>query len=370
VTESLSAALKIVFRNRQNVFWGFAFPLFFVLAFSFFKGGGELLVRTEILAPESGPAADVANFLETTLSESLAFRVSRIEIADTQAVLESDLRSKVEHGTVDAVVALRDAPGGPLPKVYLSVIYNEGDVRKNGVILSTISSFVDKTNLRAAGIAEGFAQASFSPVSTKKVNFFDFTLAGFIAYGVASISVIGIASAMVGYRKSQIFKRLACTPVKPTRFVLAHVAARLLLSVIQVIVIVAVAKLLGAHVYGNPAWAVALIVFGNVIFLNLGLALSGVIRGGPEVASAAGTAITFPMFILSGSFFSLDNLPWVIRAMAEVLPLTPLVSGTRKILLEGASFVSLGPQILLLGAWVVGSSILAVFGFKKLLGHE
>jgi ABC-2 type transport system permease protein len=366
VTESFSAAIKIVFRNRQNIFWGFAFPLLFVLAFSLFKGGTQVDVKTEIVAPDSGPAAEVAARLQAALEESRPFEVRRAALSDG----EEEFAGRIASDKVDLVVILENRPADDPSPVSLRVLYDEADVLKKEVAFATIASFVDQINLEAAGVKSGFTAATYTPIAARSINFFDFTLAGFIAYGVASISVIGISSAMVGYRDRQILKRLACTPVSPNRFVLAHVAARLLLASIQVIVIVAVARLLGAHIYGNPAWAVALVVLGNVIFLNFGLALAGVIRGGPEAASAAGTAITLPMFILSGSFFSLRGLPGPLRVFAESLPLTPLVGGTRKILLEEPSLSGLVPELLLIGVWIVISLALALASSRKLLTYD
>ncbi len=368
MTESFSAALKIVFRNRQNVFWGFAFPLLFVLAFSLFRGGNQVDVQVEILASDTARAAEVASALEQNFRGLESFSVAGVGTLTPEAL--NDARSRVEQDRLDLVVGVGELPQDASSRVALTAFYDEADVLKKEVSLGALRAFVDKTNLEAAGIADGFVRASFEPIASRTVNFFDFTLAGFIAYGVASISVIGIASAMAGYRQQQILKRLACTPVSPVRFMLAHIGARLVLSAIQVVVIVAVARILGAHVYGNPAWAVALVVAGNLIFLNLGLALAGSIRGGPEVASAAGTAITLPMFILSGSFFSLGGLPLPIRLLAEALPLTPLVQGTRRILLEGASLLDLGPQLAGIAIWILLTAVLATAGSRRLLAPE
>lgn len=366
MTESFGAALKIVFRNRQNIFWGFAFPLLFVFAFSLFKEGTQAHVRAEIFAPQAGPAAEVAARLEGALGASPSFEVRQVDGGTT----EEEMRSRIGDGESDLAVVLEDLPPESPSQVSIRVLYNESEVVEKEVSFATISSFVDEMNLEAAGVVSGFAVATYTPVVARTVNFFDFTLAGFIAYGVASIALIGIATAMVGYRREQILKRLACTPVSPARFVVAHVVARLVLAAIQVVVIVVVAWLLGAHIYGNPAWAVALAVLGSLIFLNLGLALAATIRGRPETASAAGTAITLPMFILSGVFFPLTALPGPVRIFAQALPLTPLVGGTRKILLEGFSLSALTPDLALVGAWLLISAVAALAGSRKLLAYE
>jgi ABC-2 type transport system permease protein len=365
--ESISAALKTVFRNRQNIFWGFAFPMLFVLAFSLFKSATRVDVRAAVLAPPDGPAAEFAKGLEEALVQSPAFTLRH----PTEESAE-DLRHEIELDRLDIAVIVKSEtrPDGS-PRATVEVLYDESEITKKEVAFAFLGSWVDGANLKAAGIeqGQGFAVVDYKPVSSKTVNFFDFTLSGFIAYGVASVSVIGIASALTNYRNNGILRRLAATPVHPSRFLVANVFSRLVQSFFQVIVIIAFAAALGAHIYGNPVWAVVLVVLGNVVFLNIGLALAGIIKGGPEVASAAGTAVTLPMFIISGAFFPVSTLPSAIRALAWALPMTPLVDGTRKILIEGFSLPRLSGDIALLAVWVVVSSAAAIISTRRLLRY-
>ena len=44
--------------------------------------------------------------------------------------------------------------------------------------------------------------------------------------------------------------------------------------------------------------------------------------------------------------------------------MTPLVEGMRKISLQGASLTDLGPQLAMLGAWVVATFLIARSSFR------
>jgi hypothetical protein len=46
------------------------------------------------------------------------------------------------------------------------------------------------------------------------------------------------------------------------------------------------------------------------------------------------------------------------------LPLTPLIGAMRSVMLEGASLVSLGPQILMIVAWAVVTFAMALRWFR------
>lgn len=379
--ESLVAGLKIVFRNRANVFWGFAFPMLFVLAFSFFKTGTRLEIRTAVIAPPTGAAAELASQLEESLADSPSFRLLAgspytPESAE-EAVRNDELDLAILIESVDPTETHggdnpRAATGDATERIGLRVIFDDGEVTKKDVALGFVGSFVDRANLQRAGIVAGneWVSTQHQPVNARTVNFFDFTLAGFIAYGVASVSVIGMSSALASYRSDGILKRLAATPISPIRFVVANVVARFVQSGFQVLVILGFALLLGAHVYGNPVWALIVVGVGNVAFLNIGLVLAGWLRGGPEAASAAGTAITLPMFIMSGAFFPVSALPTPVRLLAWAAPLTPMVEGTRKVLIEGLAIDRVLGNLLLISAWVAVSTIFGVLGVRRLLRIE
>ena len=68
--------------------------------------------------------------------------------------------------------------------------------------------------------------------------------------------------------------------------------------------------------------------------------------------------MTWPMFFLSGIWFSLDGTsPWVV-AISKGLPLTHIVNGMRAILIEGQSLNSLAPEML--GLSVSAAILIAV----------
>jgi ABC-2 type transport system permease protein len=57
--------------------------------------------------------------------------------------------------------------------------------------------------------------------------------------------------------------------------------------------------------------------------------------------------------ILSGAFFSLDGSPRWVQAIADLFPLTHLLSAARSVMLDGASLPDLGGPLLMLLATTV-----------------
>ncbi|HYH28350.1 MAG TPA: ABC transporter permease, partial [Actinomycetota bacterium] len=166
------------------------------------------------------------------------------------------------------------------------------------------------------------------------------------------------------FREQRILRRILATPLAPSRFLGAQVVSRLVLAVLQAALILAVGVyLFGANIYGNVLWLFVLATIANLIFLNIGFAVAGR-AANPDAAQGIGNAVALPMMFLSGVFFPTDTLPQVMQTVVKYLPLTPLIEAMRKVSIDGLSITETGPQLLLLGGWVVVSFVIAARMFR------
>ena len=76
-----------------------------------------------------------------------------------------------------------------------------------------------------------------------------------------------------------------------------------------------------------------------------------------ELAAGVLNALTWPMMMLSGVFFSLESAPHWLQLAAKVLPLTQMLDAARSIMIDGA-----GPAAIVLPA-----AYLALTGFTFLM---
>jgi ABC-2 type transport system permease protein len=168
-----------------------------------------------------------------------------------------------------------------------------------------------------------------------------------------------MAVAISRFREQRILKRILATPLSPVKFLSAQVVARLVLAVVQAAIILAVGVyVFGAKVYGNVLWIFVLATLANLVFLNIGFAVAGR-AANPDAAQGIGNAVALPMMFLSGVFFPTDTLPQVMQAVVAWLPLTPLIEALRAVSIDGLSITATGPQVAMLGGWVVVSFLIA-----------
>ena len=334
------ASMKMLYRNRQALFWSLAFPIIFVVVFGLFNFEQAPEAKVRVVVGEPSP---VARSLVVALRQVDTFKVSERR---SLAASKSDL----EKGDIDVVVF---APRGVGAGVPLEVFYGRGNPLVKDVALASLRQVIDVMNLRLAGVTTLPLPARLEPVSAKRVRYYDFLLPGLVAMGALTASIIGMSVAIAMFREQRIFKRILAMPLSPVKFLVAQVGARLILSVVQAGLILAVGVFaFHAHIYGSVFLIFVLAALGNLIFLILGIAVAGRAPNSNTAASIA-NAVTFPMMFLSGTFFETSFLPSWLQEVVRFLPLTPLIKAMRKIAVDGDSITATGPELLLLVAWTV-----------------
>jgi ABC-2 type transport system permease protein len=356
-----TASVKMLYRDRQSLFWALMFPIIFTVVFGLFDFSQAPEIRIAVASEE-----------RSQLSETLVSGLRDVESFDiTRSTDLPAARRLLTDGEVDVVVSVPStltqvSPGSPpaMAPMSVTVFYNESNFDSNQFALGIVERIVDRMNLRLAGVTAPPLSVEARGVSARSIEYYDFLLPGLVAMGVMNFSITGMAIAVARYREQRILKRILATPLRPFKFLSAQVLARLLLALVQAALIVAVGVFLfGANIYGNVAWIFILATVANLIFLNIGFAVAGRARNA-DSAQGIASAVAIPMMFLSGVFFPTDTLPQVMQTVVKYLPLTPLIEALRKVSLEGLSITDTGPQLILLGAWGVVSFALAAMNFR------
>ncbi|MEJ0105716.1 MAG: ABC transporter permease [Bacteroidota bacterium] len=153
---------------------------------------------------------------------------------------------------------------------------------------------------------------------------------------------------MFSLRNTMVLKRIFAAPINPFSYLLGEMVSRLLFQVICFIVIVAIGHYAFHFTLVNGLLTfmemLLLSVPGLIIFTGIGFFISGIIRNESSIAPVANT-ITVPQILLCGLFFPIDNYPQWLHSFCELLPLTFLVDGLRKIAFEGAHIWQIPYQV-------------------------
>ena len=190
-------------------------------------------------------------------------------------------------------------------------------------------------------------------VREKGSRYIDFFVPGLLGMNIMGSSIWSLAFAIVTQRNKKLLKRLAATPMSRLHYLMSFVLSRLVFLAVELAVLLGFGSLiLGVPIRGSLVTLVAVAFVGAAAFGAIGLLVSSRSRT-VEGVSGLTNFVMLPMWIFSGVFFSSSNFPAVIQPVVQALPLTALVNGLRAIMLQGAGFGGVWPQLAVLMAYLV-----------------
>jgi ABC-2 type transport system permease protein len=180
-----------------------------------------------------------------------------------------------------------------------------------------------------------------------------------LGYGVAATAFSGLAIVLVIRRESGVLKRLRATPLPASVYIASVLLTSLVAFMVEAVVLVALAMLLfDAGFPKSVVSAVLAILLGGSAFAVLGVGVSGLVRRA-EGASAVITALYLPLSFVSGAFFSQENFPDWLKAVADLLPLTYFIDLIGAVMLKGVQLWDRPEDVAVIALWGVFGAFLA-----------
>jgi ABC-2 type transport system permease protein len=179
------------------------------------------------------------------------------------------------------------------------------------------------------------------------------------------IGTIITSIGMVKEKQTGTIEQLAVMPIKPSTVILGKILPYFLLATVDMILVTVLGMLLfDVPFNGN----VAVFAFGAGLFLfvvlGLGVFISTISQ---NVGQAIQTAFFFllPQILLSGFIFPLEAIPWGVRWISYILPLTYFTMVSQGVMLRGAPLDALWFPLLMLAIMAVIVFTGAVLRFRR-----
>jgi len=325
------AQLKMMFRRRVAIFWSFVFPIILLSLLGLLFGRAiDAGTITVIDRSQTAQARQMIAVLDRT--DGVTVKRSSKSVVDEQ--------KRVKDGDSDALLVLTPADSG---QVNATLSYSNASATQAGIIQGVVSGAADRVSLHDTGSPPALQYRAIS-VDSNQLDYLDFLLPGVIAISIMISAVIGLSTVLVNWRKQGILRRLKLTPMPLWEFLVARIAASLVLATLQLVVLI----VFGAAVFGveiSPtAWAaVPIALAGTLCFLAMGFTIGSMVAE-PETADAVTNVITNPMMFLSGTFFPVAAMPDFVQTIAKVLPLYYLANGLRDTIVRDQGFMSVLPE--------------------------
>jgi ABC-2 type transport system permease protein len=194
-----------------------------------------------------------------------------------------------------------------------------------------------------------------------KSRFIDYVVPGVIGLILQLLTVTLMACTIARERESGTLYQLLVTSLKRREIVIGKILPYLVVSIFLVVVIMAVSAWhFGVAFYQPSALAVICLLF-LLCSLGLGLLISAFSRTQTQAIQFS-VFFLLPVFVLSGAFAPVEQLPQAIRYVSELFPLTHFCRAFRLVNMYHASpgFYAVDLIVLLAGALItfIGAAFL------------
>ncbi|MEU8794253.1 ABC transporter permease [Streptomyces sp. NPDC048643] len=201
-------------------------------------------------------------------------------------------------------------------------------------------------------------------IPTGGIPYLDYLAPGIIAQSAMFIAIFyGIM--IIWERDAGILTKLLVTPTPRSALITGKAFAAGVKALIQAVVVVVIAALLGVAMTWNPlrllGVAVA-VILGSAFFSCLSMTIAGIVLTRDRLMGI-GQAITMPLFFGSNALYPVAVMPGWLQAISKVNPLSYQVDALRGLLLGTPAHLALDYGVLVLAA------ALGILSASSLLGR-
>jgi len=293
------------FRDKSSLGWNLFFPVLILTALSFvFSGDGKSVYKVGVLHLETVEST----FIETRYIDFINYQ------DDSHATL------KLEQHAIDFIIDFTE-------KKYW---VNQGAPNSYLVEKMFLGQHKDFTRLETHGA---------------KIRYVDWVLPGILGMNMMFSCLFGVGFVIVRYRKNSVLKRLKATPLSAFEFVTAQLVSRIFIVMfMSSVVYIGCNLFFDFYMLGSYLDLFIIALLGAVSLISLGLLVASRSKS-EELIGGLLNLTSWPMMLLSGVWFSLEGAPNAVKVFADLLPLTHLVAGARKVITEGATLVDISYHV-------------------------
>ena len=354
-----------------------AFPIIMILLFGYGMGGEMTDLPIVVVSQSHG---DLTDLTLDTIKSTETYHV--VEVMDSL----SDAKSRVDSGEVKAAIILPSD-------------YDDDSSQQKGVTL-----YLDSSDQMASQILESSTQgifyrlsnmvaASQTSVSTQDANitpslghslnnfkddislhinriygnikYIDFLVPAILGMTIMMSCMMGMGSTIAGERETGELARLFMTPTSVSTVIGGKIAAKLLIELVRALILIFMAVLLfNVSIKGGFLQTFMVLVIGALCFVGFGIMLSARTSTQEDYAQIS-LPFSMPMMFVSGVFYPIETMPWILQKLAYIFPLTYLNDAMRGVMLKGQTLGDVWLDLVVLLGFTLLFFIIGVKRFNR-----
>ncbi len=355
-------------RDRRTLAMIFAMPIMELLLFGYgintvvdhistivFDESGDVSSRSLIAAFENSDYFDLTAYAlnQAELSDAIDSGLAKVGLH-----IPPDYGDQTLRGQSGAVQLLID---GSDPNVASTASFAAGAVAQSQSA-QIVADYVAQRGVRSLGGGVDLRPAVLYNPSMRSVNFM---VPGIIGLIMLFQALLLTAFAVVRERELGTLEQLIVTPIKTWELMLGKILPyTVIASLAAVGILIAGRVLFDVHVAGSLSLLAMLSILFLLGSLGLGLLISTVSQTQGQAMQMA-MFVMLPSILLSGFLYPRDGMPFIIRKLGLLVPLTYYLQILRGIMLKGVGLEVLWRQALPLALFSLAVFSLSAWRFQK-----
>ncbi len=184
-----------------------------------------------------------------------------------------------------------------------------------------------------------------------------------VTFNMVSAGVFSMGVGVIDARSKGVLQTYRASPLQPWQYIVAQILDRTMIVVLVVILLLFLGRVVyGQSLGGNPIAFAGVILLSTATMLALGFVLVCFIK---SVESAGGAAfVVFGLaLILMGGMIPLEELPFILPAIAQYLPFYPMLQVVTTIWMDFPAD-EIWRHLAIISGWLVGFSLVANRWFR------
>jgi ABC-2 type transport system permease protein len=196
--------------------------------------------------------------------------------------------------------------------------------------------------------------------ASQQVALIDFWVTGLGVLGVALGNGHAFLANISTWKAGGVLKRISLTPITAGQLIIAEVIPRAVLGMITIVAFLAVGNALGANIRMGTELVSVVPVMVIVTFTGLSVAfiIAGITKS-PQNANAMDTAVSWPLYLVTGAMFPLAAFPAWLEQSAQYVPYTGLIATMRGVVLESRPLTDFGAELAIGVVWMTALLLVA-----------
>ena len=353
-----------------------AFPIIMILLFGYGMGGEMTELPIVVVSQSHGDLTDLT--LDTIKSTETYHVVEVIDSLD-------EGKKRVDAGEVKAAIILpQDYDANTTQQKGVTLYLDSSDQMASQTLESSTQGIFSRiSNMVASQTSVSTQDADIEPSISHSLNNFkddislhinriygnikyiDFLVPAILGMTIMMSCMMGMGSTIAGERETGELARLFMTPTSVSTIIGGKIAAKLLIELIRALILIFMAVFLfSVSIKGGFLQTFIVLVIGALCFVGFGIMLSSRTSTQEDYVQLS-LPFSMPMMFVSGVFYPIETMPWILQKLAYIFPLTYLNDAMRGIMIKGQTLADVWLDLVILLGFTLLFFIIGVKKFNR-----